>query len=46
MNNCKIYHPTEKLGTINMAAKQNCEFFANPFDTSIQSRNLGPDQKK
>lgn len=45
LNDCMVYHPTERLGTINNAAQQNCKFFANPFDNSIQGRNLGPDQK-
>ena len=42
LNNCKIYHPTQNLGTIDNASKQNCQFFDNPLDTSIQGRGLGP----
>jgi hypothetical protein len=42
LNDCMIYHPTERLGTINNASQQNCKFFANPFDNSIQGRDFGP----
>ena len=43
---CEIYHPTENLGTMNMAdqsaGKKNM-FSSNPFDNSIKSRDIGPD---
>lgn len=42
LNNCKIYHPTQNLGTIDNASQQNCQFFENPLDNSIQGRGLGP----
>ena len=42
---CEIYHPTENLGTMNMAdqsAKKN-RFSPNPLDKDIKSRQIGPD---
>ena len=41
---CKIYHPTEKLGTIDRAEQLGAKtvFNANPLDKNIQGRNLGP----
>jgi hypothetical protein len=44
MAGCEVYHPTEKLGTINRAdqsGKKNW-FSPDPLETSIKSRNLGP----
>ena len=42
MNNCKIYHPSENLGTIDNAEKKGCKFFENPLDNSIEGRDIGP----
>ena len=42
---CQIYHPTEKLGTIDNAdqsGKKNF-FSPNPLDKDIKARNIGPD---
>lgn len=44
MAGCEIYHPTQNLGTIDMAdqsGKKN-KFSENPLDKNIKSRNLGP----
>ena len=44
LSGCKIYHPTENLGSVDMAdqsGKKNL-FHPNPLDTSIMSRGLGP----
>ena len=44
MADCKIYHPTQNLGTIDMAdqsGKKNW-FSENPLDTNIKSRGIGP----
>ena len=41
---CKIYHPTQNLGTMNMAdqsGKKNF-FSPNPLDKDIKARNIGP----
>ena len=43
--NCKIYHPTQNLGTMDQSINRGSEFNENPLDTSIKSRNIGPDQK-
>jgi hypothetical protein len=44
---CEVYHPTENLGTINLADQSGPKnkFHENPFDTNIMSRGIGPDQK-
>ena len=41
---CQIYHPTEKLGSIDKAEQTGAKtvFNANPLDKNIKSRNLGP----
>ena len=44
LSDCKIYHPTQNLGTINRASQENCKFFDNPLDNSIQTRNIGPER--
>jgi hypothetical protein len=44
MSGCEVYHPTENLGTIDMAdqsGKKN-KFHPNPLDTSIEPRSIGP----
>jgi len=44
MSGCQIYHPTQNLGTIDMAdqsGKKNM-FSENPLDTGIKTRGLGP----
>jgi len=41
---CEVYHPTENLGTMNMAdqsGKKN-KFSPNPLDKDVESRNIGP----
>jgi len=41
---CEIYHPTENLGTMNMAdqsGKKNW-FSPNPLDKNIKTRHIGP----
>jgi len=43
---CSIYHPTDKLGTIDMAAqpgKKNL-FYPNILDAGIKPRGIGPKQ--
>jgi hypothetical protein len=45
LSGCKVYHPTENLGTIDQAdqsGKKNF-FSPNPLDNDIMSRNLGPE---
>jgi len=44
---CEVYHPTENLGTINLADQSGPKnkFVENPFDRDIKSRGIGPDQK-
>ena len=44
---CEIYHPTENLGTIDLADQSGPKnkFVENPFDRDIKSRGIGPDQK-
>ena len=44
MAGCEVYHPTQNLGTIDMAdqsGKKNW-FSGNPLDTNIKSRSIGP----
>ena len=45
LNDCKVYHPKENLGSMNQCRQKNTKFVDNPLDNSIQSRNIGPDQK-
>lgn len=44
MAGCMIYHPTENLGTIDMADQSGAKnwFSPNPLDVNIQSRGTGP----
>ena len=45
LNGCEVYHPKDKLGTMDMAdqnGKKKNKFVDNPLDTSIQPRNIGP----
>ncbi len=44
MAGCEIYHPTEHVGTINMAEQTGAKnkFFSNPLDMSIKGRGIGP----
>ena len=44
MAGCLIYHPTEKLGTINRADQSGAKnwFSENPLDTNIKPRGIGP----
>lgn len=44
--NCKVYHPTENLGTMDYAVEQGSKNFysPNPFDVNIQKRNIGPNE--
>ena len=45
--NCQLYHPTENLGTINLAEQEYCTYSENPFDTDILDRpNVGPDRER
>ena len=44
---CQVYHPTENLGSINLATQENTMFSENPFDTDILDRpNVGPDWER
>lgn len=44
MAGCRVCHPTENLGTIDMADQSGEEnfFSEDPLDSSIQSREIGP----
>ena len=44
MSGCEIYHPTENLGTIDMADQSGAKnkFSPNPLDVNIKSRGCGP----
>ena len=44
MSGCQVYHPTQNLGTIDVADQSGAKnfFSENPFDTNIKSRNIGP----
>ena len=44
MAGCQIFHPTENLGTIDMADQSGAKnwFSANPLDTNIKPRGIGP----
>ncbi len=44
MAGCEIYHPTENLGTIDMADQSGAKnkFSPNPLDVNIKSRGTGP----
>ena len=44
MAGCEIYHPTQNLGTIDMADQSGPKnwFSPNPLDNSIKGRNIGP----
>lgn len=44
MAGCQIYHPTQNLGTIDMADQSGAKnwFSDNPLDTNIKGRGLGP----
>ena len=44
MAGCQIYHPTEHLGSINMADQSGAKnwFSENPLDTNIKPRGIGP----
>jgi hypothetical protein len=44
MAGCEIYHPTENLGTIDMADQSGAKnkFSPNPLDVNIKSRGAGP----
>jgi len=44
LSGCIIYHPTENLGTIDMADQSGAKnwFSENPLDKNIKSRELGP----
>ena len=44
MSGCEIYHPTENLGTIDMADQSGPKnfFSENPLDTNIKPRGIGP----
>ena len=44
MAGCMIYHPTENLGTLDMADQSGAKnwFSENPLDTNIKGRDLGP----
>lgn len=47
LSDCQIYHPTEKLGSIDQAdqsGKKNF-FSPNPLDKDIKARHIGPDHK-
>ena len=45
--NSQVYHPTENLGSINLATQENTIFSENPFDTDILDRpNVGPDWER
>ena len=41
---CKVYHPTENLGSMNMCEQigDKTVFNPNPLDPDIQSRGIGP----
>ena len=45
---CEIYHPTQNLGSIEMAEQLQgpSKWVDNPLDTNIKGRNIGPDQQK
>ena len=45
LSGCAIYHPTENLGTINLADQSGAKnwFSENPIDKNIQGREIGPD---
>lgn len=45
---CEIYHPTQNLGSIEMAEQLEgpSKWVDNPLDNSIKGRNIGPDQKQ
>jgi len=44
MAGCKIYHPTENLGTLDMADQSGAKnwFSENPLDKNIMPRGIGP----
>lgn len=37
-----VYHPTENLGRIDLAVRQNTTLNANPLDPDIKPRDIGP----
>ena len=47
LQGCEIYHPTENLGTMNMADQsgQKNLFSPNPYPMDITGRAIGPDQQ-
>ena len=48
MQGCVICHPTQNLGTINMADQSGAKnwFDPNPLNPNLLQRNIGPDHKK
>lgn len=42
--NCKVYHPSENLGTMDKSVNRGSQFIDNPLDSSIMNRGVGPDQ--
>lgn len=45
MDGCFIYHPTENLGSVDMATQKDNWFSPNPLDTNISPRGTGPKRK-